>query len=417
MTGSVTELMAEAGHEQVVFVADEPTGLRAVIAIHSTALGPSLGGIRFWRYGSEHDALVDVLRLSEAMSLKAAVAGLHQGGGKTVVMRDDPTAPRSEALLRALGRAVEDLGGRYIAAEDVGATPGDMNAIALETRWVTGVDGPGGSGDPSPVTAFGVLQAMRAVMFELDGDRSLEGKRVVVQGAGHVGSHLAELLVQAGASVGVADLAGDRVEALARAHGVDALSHDTVLQEPCDVLAPCALGAVLNAESVPRLRCRAVAGAANNQLLDDEAGDALAERGILYAPDFVVSGGGVINIAEEFVGYDRERALERTAGIEQTLGRVFALSRELGVPPARAAETIARRRIVEEGAGRRWRPGDPAAWTNGEPLRTLRPQPVESRSREGLPALGSPPGLRGSGERPGGRAPGIPAPERARPKS
>jgi leucine dehydrogenase len=203
---------------------------------------------------------------------------------------------------------------------------------------------------------------------------------VVVQGAGHVGTHLVELLVKAGASVGVADLADDRVEALAQAHGADALPHDAVLRERCDILAPCALGAVLNAESVPRLRCRAVAGAANNQLLDAAAGDALAERGILYAPDFVVSAGGVINIAEEFVGYDRERALARTAGIEQTLGRVFALSRELGAPPARAAATIARRRIVEEGAGRRWRPGDPAAWTNGEPLRELRPQPVESRS-------------------------------------
>src|SRR5262249_7183574 len=197
--GAVTELMTAMGHEQVVFVTDAPSGLRAVIAVHSTALGPSLGGIRFWRYPSERDAVVDVLRLSEAMSLKAAAAGLDQGGGKAVVLVDDPDAPRTDALLRARGGAIDDLGGGYIAAEDVGATPHDMEVIASETPWVTGLDGPGGSGDPSPMTAYGVAQAMGTVLEELDGDASLEGKRIVVDGVGHVGTHLARLLVGAGA--------------------------------------------------------------------------------------------------------------------------------------------------------------------------------------------------------------------------
>jgi leucine dehydrogenase len=370
---AVTELMTAMGHEQVVFVTDPPSGLRAVIAVHSTALGPSLGGIRFWRYPSEHDAVADVLRLSEAMSLKAAAAGLHQGGGKAVVLWDDPDAPRSERLLRAIGRAIDELGGRYIAAEDVGATPRDMQVIASETPWVTGIEGPGGSGDPSPMTAYGVLRAMQTVIEELGGDATVVRRRIVVDGVGHVGSHLARLLVEAGAEVAVADVNPERVDALVRDLGVDPLPVERALEEPCDVLAPCALGGVLNERTIPRLQCRAVCGAANNQLTDAAADDALAARRILYAPDFVVNAGGIINLAEEFGGYDPERARVRTAQIADTLRRVFALARELGVPPGRAAEQMARRRIAEEGSGRRWRPGDPAAWTNGAPLRTLRP--------------------------------------------
>jgi leucine dehydrogenase len=371
---AVTELMTAMGHEQVVFVADPPSGLRAIIAVHSTALGPSLGGIRFWRYPSEHGALVDALRLSQAMSLKASAAGLHQGGGKAVVLWDVPDAPRSEALLRAMGRAIDDLAGRYIAAEDVGATPRDMQVIAAETPWVTGTEGPGGSGDPSPVTAYGVLKAMETVLEELDGEPTLAGKRVVVDGVGHVGSHLARLVADAGARVAVADMNPGRVDVLVREIGVDAVPVERALEEPCDVLAPCALGGVLNKTTIPRLRCRAVCGAANNQLADSSDDDALAARGILYAPDFVVNAGGIINLAEEFVGYDRERARARTAQIADTVRRVFALARKEGVPPGRAAEQMARRRIAEEGGGRRWQPGDPAAWTNGAPLRSLRPR-------------------------------------------
>ena len=370
---AVTELMTAMGHEEVVFVADAPSGLRAVIAVHSTALGPSLGGIRFWRYPSERDAVVDVLRLAEAMSLKAAAAGLHQGGGKAVVLVDDPDAPRSDALLRAMGRAIDDLGGRYLAAEDVGATPHDMQVIASETPWVTGVEGPGGSGDPSPMTAYGVVRAMSTVLEQLDGDDSLEGKRVVVDGVGHVGTHLARLLAAAGARVAVADVNADRVDGLA--HEIDAqpVPVERALEEECDVLAPCALGGVLDEKTIPRLQCRAVCGAANNQLAELADDDALAARGILYAPDFVVNAGGIINLAEEFVGYDRENARRRTAEIAGTLRRVFEIARDEGVPPGRAAEQLARRRIAEEGAGHRFRPGDPAAWTNGQPLLSLRP--------------------------------------------
>jgi leucine dehydrogenase len=372
-TPAVTELMTEMGHEQVVFVTDPRSGLRAIIAVHSTALGPSLGGIRFWRYTSEDEALVDALRLSEAMSLKAAAAGLHQGGGKAVVLWDVPDAPRSDALLQAMGQAIDELGGRYIAAEDVGATPHDMQVIATETPWVTGVEGPGGSGDPSPMTAYGVVEAMRTVMEELDGDRTLAGKRVVVDGVGHVGSHLARLLAEAGAGVAVADVNPERVDTLVHEIGAEPLPVESALAEPCDVLAPCALGAVLNDTTIPELRCRAVCGAANNQLADAAADDALATRGILYAPDFVVNAGGIINLAEEFVGYDPEHARVRTAQIADTVRRVFALAREEGVPPGRAAEQLARRRIAEDGTGRRWRPGDAAGWTNGAPLRSLRP--------------------------------------------
>ena len=365
--------MAERGHEQVVFVNDAPTGLRAVIAIHSTALGPALGGVRFWTYPSEAEAVTDALRLSEAMTLKAAAAGLHQGGAKAVVLVGDPYGPHSEAMVRALGQAIDELGGRYLAAEDVGASTRDMDLMALETPWVTGVDEcAGGSGDPSPLTAVGVLHAMRATMRELDGEPSLSGRSVVVQGAGHVGAALVDRLVEAGAIVTVADVERARADALAVHHGVRVVDAAAVLEQNCDVLAPCALGAVLNHETIPRLACRAVCGAANNQLARAADDDALAARGILYAPDFVANAGGIVNIAEEFVGYSRARALARVAEIEHTITRVFELARARGLPPGHAAEQLARERIAREGRGR-WRPGDPAAWTNGAPLRALRP--------------------------------------------
>jgi leucine dehydrogenase len=371
---TVTELMVERGHEQVVFAADRASGLQAIIAIHSTALGPALGGVRFWQYDSEREALVDALRLSEAMTWKASVSGLHQGGGKAVVRWDEPDRPRPPELLRALGRAIDELGGRYLAAEDVGATPADMNAIARETAWVTGVDETaGGSGDPSPVTAVGILHGMRAVAVELDGNRDLHGRRVVVQGSGHVGSYLARFLVHEGAEVMVSDISVARAAALATELGISTVAADSALELECDILAPCALGGVLDASTIPRLRCRAVVGAANNQLGSADADALLAARGILYAPDFVVNAGGIINIAEEFTGYDRARALARTASIETTLTDVFARAREARITPERAAELLARQRVEQEGAGRRFRPGDPAAWTDGQPLRRLRP--------------------------------------------
>ncbi|MFO7591022.1 MAG: Glu/Leu/Phe/Val dehydrogenase dimerization domain-containing protein [Acidimicrobiia bacterium] len=369
----VTEWMMGAGHEQVVFVADAPTGLRAVIAVHSTALGPALGGVRFWHYEREDDAVRDVLRLSEAMTWKAAAAGLDQGGGKVVVLVDDPDATREPAMLHALGRAIDELGGRYLAAEDVGATQRDMDLIAEVTPWVTGVDpADGGSGDPSPVTAFGVVAAMRAVLARLDGDDRLAGRRVAVQGTGHVGSRLVALLAGAGASVVVADTNEARAGEVAAAHGADVVGADAILEQPCDVLSPCALGGVIDDVTVERLRCRAVCGAANNQLAREGIDDRLHERGILYAPDFVANAGGIINIAEEFVGYDHDRALARTEKIRESMARVFALATEQGVAPGRAALALARARVEAEGRGR-WRPGDPTAWSNGDPLTSLRP--------------------------------------------
>ena len=372
---AVTEVMAARGHEQVVFVGDAPSGLRAVIAVHSTALGPSLGGIRFWRYATEEDAVRDALRLSEAMTLKAAAAGLAQGGGKGVVLVDDPDAPRSVELLHALGRAIHELGGRYLAAEDVGATTRDMDVIAEVTPWVTGVDpAAGGSGDPSPVTAVGVAAAMRAVLRELDGEEGLAGRRVAVQGVGHVGARLAEVLTEAGASVVVADANTSRARDVAAKTGAEVVAPEEILEVECDVLSPCALGSVLDDATVPRLRCRSVCGAANNQLSDDAIDGLLAACGVLYAPDFVANAGGIINIAEEFSGYSRERALASVGRIEQTMERVFTLARESDVPPGRAAVTMARARLHAEGAGHRWMPGDPAAWTAGAPLRGLRPR-------------------------------------------
>jgi glutamate dehydrogenase/leucine dehydrogenase len=375
----VTELVAAGGHEQVVFFADASVGLRGIVAVHSTALGPSLGGVRFQHYPSERDALVDVLRLSQAMSLKAAVAGLHQGGGKAVVLLDDPRAPRSEPFLRALGRAVHQLGGRYIAAEDVNATQADMDGIALETPWVTGVSpARGGSGDPSPVTAVGVLHAMHAVGAEVFGDRDLAGRRIAVQGVGHVGARLVELLVDVGATVIAGDVDRAGVDALVERfgeHRVTPAGAEEVLTVECDVLAPCALGGVLDDDTIGRLQCRAVCGAANNQLLDAIAADGLAARGIVYAPDFVVNAGGIINIAQEWApgGYSHERALVAAAAIEHTTARVLELARERRITPERAAEELARQRIAEEGSARPWMPGDPTAWTGGHPLTSLRP--------------------------------------------
>jgi glutamate dehydrogenase/leucine dehydrogenase len=342
-------------HEEVVFVRDQPTGLRAIIAVHSTALGPSLGGVRFWHYDAEEDALADALRLSEAMTYKAAVAGLDQGGGKCVVMVDDPYAPRDEALLLALGRAIDELGGRYLAAEDVGATPRDMEVMARVTRWVTGVGADrGGSGDPSPMTAVGVRAGMRAVMRAIHGaDAGLAGTHVVIHGVGHVGSALARMLADDGVRLTVADRAPGRAAAVAAEIGGEVVDPDGALTLECDVLAPCALGPVIHVKTVDRLQCLAICGAANNQLASSEVDDELFARGIVYAPDFVVNAGGIINLAREVVGYSYDVALERTENIETTTEAVLARARAEGIAPGRAAVAIARDRIIREGRANR----------------------------------------------------------------
>jgi leucine dehydrogenase len=341
---SLFDQIAAHGHEQVVVCHEPTTGLRAVIAIHSTALGPALGGIRQWPYASDDEALLDVLRLSRAMSYKAAVSGLDQGGGKTVVF--GRPGEGAEARFRALGRFIDTLGGRYIGAEDVGTSPREMDWVSRETPWVTGVDtAVGGSGDPSPFTAIGVFEGMRAAAEHRWGTPDLAGRSVVVQGVGHVGTSLCRLLVAAGATVEAADLDPTRAESLAD-EGVRPVPLDGVLGRACDILAPCALGAALGAQTIPRLRCAVVCGGANNQLENAAAGDALRNAGILYAPDYVVNAGGIINIAEEFTGYDPARAERRVRRIYDTTLEVLRRADADGISPARAADMLAEERMA-----------------------------------------------------------------------
>ena len=343
-------------HEEVLFGTDPVSGLKSIIAIHSTTLGPALGGTRFFSYQDEDAALRDVLRLSKAMSFKAAGAGLDLGGGKAVIV-GDPSALKSERLLRAYGRMVESLGGRYITAEDVGTTTADMEMISRETRWVTGVpESLGGSGDPSPATARGVLAAMRAVAQRLWGTDDLSGRTVAVQGVGKVGSALVERLTKAGARTVVSDVNAAALDRVHREYGADVVGLDEIFDTPCDIFAPCALGGALNRDTIPRLRCAAVVGSANNQLAEDEDGDRLAAREILYAPDFIVNAGGIINISEEIVGYDWKRAAAAIDRIHDNLVAVLAHADERGLAPHRAAIEVAQRRIDEVGTLRGRRP-------------------------------------------------------------
>ena len=337
-----------AGHEKVLFARDDESGLRCIIAIHSTELGPALGGTRFYPYASEADALKDVLRLSAAMTLKNAAAGLDLGGGKAVVL-GDPRTVKSERLLRALARVVDSLGGRYLTAEDVGMTLADMDLMRRETPYATGgsVD-TGGSGDPSPVTARGLLASLKAAVKFQSGSDDLAGLHVVVQGVGKVGFAFARHLCESGCRVSVADVNEAAVQRAVSEVGAECLKPGTEFGVDCDVFSPCALGAQLNARTIPELRCRMVVGSANNQLETVEDGARLAERGILYAPDFVVNAGGVMNIFEELQprGYSAERALRRVDGLYDGTLAVLAKARDEGVRTEVAAERLARERIA-----------------------------------------------------------------------
>ena len=345
------EEIAAHGAEQVALCADADSGLRAIVAIHSTALGPGLGGTRFWPYDSEREALVDVLRLARGMTYKHAVCGNDLGGGKAVII-GDPRTIRTEDLVLAYARFVDRLGGRYLTAEDVGTTQADMDLIRTVTPHVTGVsEALGGSGDPSPATAWGVLHALRAVAQRMWGDRSLAGRHIAISGVGKVGSDLARQLAAAGAELTLADVNAERVDALGRELGAAVVAPDAISTVECDVLSPCALGAILNEQTIPALRCAAVCGCANNQLATDDDGDRLAARGVLYAPDYVVNAGGVMNIAQETAagGYDHERAWATITTIEPTLARVFALADEQGCTPAVAADRLAEARLAAAG--------------------------------------------------------------------
>jgi leucine dehydrogenase len=315
--------------------------------LHDTTLGPALGGCRMWPYATEADAITDVLRLSRGMTYKAAMADLPYGGGKAVII-GDPRTDKSEALFRALGRAIDSLGGRYYTGEDVGTGPADMDHAAEETRYVLGSTRGGGSGDPSPVTARGVWLGIRTAVRHQLQRADLAGVRVAVQGLGHVGHNLARLLAQDGARLIVADLDPTRVERAVDELHAKPVDSAAILGAECDVLAPCVLGGVLNDDTVPRLACRIVAGAANNQLLEDRHGAALHARGILYAPDYVINAGGLINIAQELQpgGYDRGRALAQVEAIGTTLAEVFERAARAGLPTHEVADRVARERIV-----------------------------------------------------------------------
>ncbi len=337
--------MADMGHERVLFCSSPEVGLRAIIAVHSTVLGPGLGGVRMWPYPSMDEALTDVLRLSRGMTYKAAATGLNLGGGKAVIL-GDPKKDKSEALFRCFGRFVDSLGGLYITAEDVGTDVNDMEWTYTETPWVTGVSAAhGGSGDPSPVTAFGVLQGIKASAQWKFGNDSLAGRSVAIQGLGSVGYNLANDLKAEGAKIFGADVDADRI-ARAQELGVEIVPGDEILSVECDVLAPCALGAVLNERTIPHLRCQIVAGAANNQLGDEPRdGQALHDRGILYAPDFVINAGGLINVFHELTGYNRERAMRAARGIYNNMIRVYEISRAESIATHVAADRLAEERI------------------------------------------------------------------------
>ena len=333
-------------HEQVAICHDRDSGLRAIIAVHDTTLGPGLGGIRMWTYPSDDAALLDVLRLSEGMTYKNSLAGLPLGGGKTVVV-GDPRTDKTPAKFVALGGFIDRLNGSYLAAEDVGTTTDDAELVATRTKHITGLPvARGGSGDPSPMTAWGVVCGIRAALAESrEGDGGLEGVHVAVQGLGHVGADVARHLLEAGARVTVADIYADRVQPLAEL-GAEEAQPDAVHAVECDVFSPCALGAVVNGTTLPEMRCRIIAGAANNQLADETMGDELQARGILYAPDFAINAGGVINIGEELQGpYDAERAQRSVERIGDTLAAVFERARETGVSTHTAALAMARERI------------------------------------------------------------------------
>ncbi|MFJ8057138.1 Leu/Phe/Val dehydrogenase [Streptomyces sp. NPDC096142] len=346
----------QGGHEQVVLCQDRASGLKAVIALHNTALGPALGGTRFYPYASEEEAVADALNLARGMSYKNAMAGLDHGGGKAVII-GDPERDRTEELLLAYGRFVASLGGRYVTACDVGTYVADMDVVARECRWTTGRSPEnGGAGDSSVLTAFGVFQGMRASARHLWGDASLHGRKVGVAGVGKVGHHLVQHLRDEGAEVVITDVREESVRRILDKHptGVTAVADTEALirVEGLDIYAPCALGGALNDDTVPVLTAKVVCGAANNQLAHPGVEKDLADRGILYAPDYVVNAGGVIQVADELHGFDFDRCKAKAAKIFDTTLAIFARAKEDGIPPAAAADRIAEQRMHEAAAVR-----------------------------------------------------------------
>ncbi len=339
------------GHEQIVFGNDAESGLRCIIAIHSTALGPALGGTRMYPYATEEEALVDVLRLSKGMSYKAACAGLDLGGGKAVII-GDPATDKSEALLRAYGRLVESLNGRYVTACDVGTYSADMEVVGRETRWATGADVvEGGSGDSGVMTALGTYVGIKAAVGFVFGDDSMGGRHVAIQGVGKVGWRLAEHLHAEGCRLTVADVNAEAVAACADRFGADVVDVADIHAVDADVFSPNALGAVVNPQTIPAMQCAIVAGAANNQLSTDADDNALTDAGILYAPDFVINAGGVIQVGDELNpgGYSPARVEARVRRIGDRLTEIFTMAKGEALTTAEAADRAAQNRIADVG--------------------------------------------------------------------
>ena len=333
-------------HEQIVFCSKPEAGLKAIIAIHDTTLGPSLGGVRMWNYSSERDAIRDVLRLSRGMTYKSAISGLNLGGGKAVIIGDS-RKDKSEALFRSFGRFVDGLSGRYITAEDVGISEQDMEWIFTETKYVTGIPKHmGGSGNPSPVTAYGVYMGMKAAAKRAYGSDSLTGKRIGIQGAGSVASHLAGYIAKEKAEIFVSDIFEEKAEAVAKKTGANVVEPDDIYTLDLDILSPCALGGVINDDTLSYLKCDIIAGGANNILDDEEKhGELLIQKGILYAPDYVINAGGIINVASELEGYNEKQSMEKAARIYDTVLNIFDYAEKHNIPTITASNILAEQRI------------------------------------------------------------------------
>jgi leucine dehydrogenase len=341
------EKLYQEGHEEVVFFSDPSCNLKAIVAIHNTILGPALGGTRMWTYKSEEEALRDVLRLSKGMTYKAAVSGLNLGGGKAVII-GDPTKDKSEALFRAYGRYLESLNGRYITAEDVNIGVEDIEHIFTETNNVVGVAKThGGSGNPSPYTARGVFRGIEAAATKIYGDRTMKGRTIALQGAGSVGCFLGQLIEEAGGKVFYTDINEKNVAKFKEMVPTsEFVGIDEIYDVDCDIYAPCALGATVNDDTIDRLKCKIVAGAANNQLAEDRHGNILKEKGILYAPDYLINAGGLMNVSIEFEGWSDSKASRMVDTIYDTTLKIFAISDEQNIPVYQATDYLAEKRLA-----------------------------------------------------------------------
>ncbi len=341
----IFKIMQEYDYEQLIFCQDKSSGLKAIIAIHDTTLGPALGGTRIYDYKTDEEAIIDALRLARGMTYKNAAAGLNLGGGKAVII-GDPKKIKSEALFRAFGRFVEGLNGRYITGEDMNMTQKDAAYINCETDYIVGLET--GSGNPSPMTAYGVFKGMQAAVNEVYGSDDLEGKTVAIQGLGAVGRILAELLYEAGAKLIVTSRDQAKVAKAVAELGATAVGPDEIYGVECDVFSPCAIGAIINDKTIEQLKCKIIAGPANNQLAEPRHGDILHERGILYVPDYVINSGGVINIIDDISGreYSKENAMKNTAKIYDACKKVFELAKRHGIPTYKAADKMVEERIA-----------------------------------------------------------------------